>query len=338
MAIPFWAFQIALLGSTYGLLTYLEKRAAMRGARGKPLNPAVDKSLRLLFYLVFVSGAWFAPRIVWLPLSVYGITFIDGSEQKCGRQPSEWMRKWRMWNAIKRYFPMKLVKKAEISSDKQVIFSVHPHAILPFAGLIQLGLDLNHKDSVLSPHREARGLAASFCFYVPIYRDILLGAGIVDASRFSARKCLDNKYSVFVVPGGATEALYTDDKTDTLVLRNRRGFIKLALEYGTPIVPVFSFGETEMFGQLPATSWIQKARVKFQKIFGFSLPLVSNIIPRKIPITTVVGEPMEVPKVENPPDAVVNEYLQKYIDHLTAFYNANKEEYNNVKDKKLVII
>lgn len=39
----------------------------------------------------------------------------------------------------------------------------------------------------------------------------------------------------------ATEALYTSEEKDVVYLKKRRGFIKLALETGSGLVPVFSF-------------------------------------------------------------------------------------------------
>jgi hypothetical protein len=56
--------------------------------------------------------------------------------------------------------------------------------------------------SSLFPEIETRVLAATFCFLVPGYRDILLASGVVDASRFSAKLVMEKGYSICVVPGG----------------------------------------------------------------------------------------------------------------------------------------
>lgn len=37
------------------------------------------------------------------------------------------------------------------------------------------------------PFVNFRTLAATFCFYIPLYRDMLLYGGVVDAARYSAR-------------------------------------------------------------------------------------------------------------------------------------------------------
>lgn len=49
--------------------------------------------------------------------------------------------------------------------------------------------------------------------------------------------------------GGAQEALNARPGMYKLVLKRRKGFVKLAIETGTPIVPVFSFNEVEVYDQ-----------------------------------------------------------------------------------------
>jgi len=45
---------------------------------------------------------------------------------------------------------------------------------------------------------------------------------------------------------------------------------------------------------------INNFKRKFQAIFGISLPLITNIIPRKCPITVLVGAPIDVKQVDEP--------------------------------------
>lgn len=53
-----------------------------------------------------------------------------------------------------------------------------------------------------------------------------------------------------LVPGGALEALNSDESMIRLVLNRRKGFIKLALRYGVDLVPTFSFGEANIYDQV----------------------------------------------------------------------------------------
>lgn len=79
-------------------------------------------------------------------------------------------------------------------------------------------------------------------------------------------------------------------------------------------------------------------KLKFQKIFGLSLPLVLNVVPRRTKITVVIGEPVEMPLMKNPPLAVVDQHLNIYINKLKEMYEANKSKYSEPKDKPLIIL
>ena len=51
------------------------------------------------------------------------------------------------------------------------------------------------------------------------------------------------KLSVMVIAGGASESLDARPNTNLLTLNKRKGFVRIALIRGIPLVPVFSFGE-----------------------------------------------------------------------------------------------
>ena len=46
--------------------------------------------------------------------------------------------------------------------------------------------------------------------------------------------------------GGAPEALLAKPGKPEIILNARKGFIKLALQLGTDLVPVFGFGENDI--------------------------------------------------------------------------------------------
>ena len=103
-----------------------------------------------------------------------------------------------------------------------------------------------------------------------------------------------------------------------LVLHKRKGFIKLALRHGAGLVPVFVFGETQLYRQSGVVAglqdWVRNmigiapvifyGQGFFQNSFGF--------LPRRSPMYVVVGEPIPVTRVA--------ELGQEDIDRLHALY------------------
>ena len=292
--------------------------------------------LRALFLLLLTGPTVVHMDTAVLPLPLlsplviaYGFSYCDLSEQNGGKENLV-VRRWGLWQYVLDYFSLRLVKTVDLDPHCQYVFGIHPHSILPFGAIIGLGINLES----LFPAVSYRVLAATFVFYVPIYRDICLWGGIVDAARYSALRVLRSGKSVALVPGGATEALHTDPDRDVVVLRKRRGFIKLALEHGASLVPVFSFNECNTYSVLKADApLIRSIAAKFQRMTGLSLPLITNIWPRKSNITVVFGKPIPVPRIPNPDSAVVDEYLEAYITGLEELYTENAATYNNPPTK-----
>ena len=73
--------------------------------------------------------------------------------------------------------------------------------------------------------------------------------GTVAASRSNARQALDSGAALLVYPGGDYEVHRPSWEANRVDFGGRKGFIKLAIEQGVPIVPVVSIGgqETALF-------------------------------------------------------------------------------------------
>eukprot|EP00162_Nutomonas_longa_P004845 comp15554_c0_seq1/m.23808 comp15554_c0_seq1/g.23808 ORF comp15554_c0_seq1/g.23808 comp15554_c0_seq1/m.23808 type:complete len:339 (-) comp15554_c0_seq1:66-1082(-) len=333
-----WLIQLVLLVLFGLLMMILEKSAAMRGAKGQPMPTWFDITLRVIFLSIiaypFVAMDWrFA-----LPFLLYLPSYVSLAELHGGRPEfNAWIRGSFIWRVLAWYFKLDLVKTVELDPKKAYIFGLHPHGILPFGTITNMVTDASGFAEKF-PGLQIRGLAASFCFYLPIYRDLVLAGMVCDAARYSAHRLLEKKLSLFLVPGGATEALYASPDEDVLVLKKRLGFVRLALQHGVSLVPVFSFNENNTFSQLATSNpTVSKIKRKFQAIFGISLPLITNIIPRRAQITTVIGGPIPVPKIAEPTDDDVRKYLDIYIQKLEQLYRENGPKYNHPPTKKLIV-
>jgi 1-acyl-sn-glycerol-3-phosphate acyltransferase len=94
-------------------------------------------------------------------------------------------------------------------------------------------------------HQLAHNLAVAW----PIAGDLLRKSGTISASHKNAERALEAGAPVLVYPGGDWETHRPSWESGKVDFAGRKGFIRLAMEAGVPIVPVVSIGgqETALF-------------------------------------------------------------------------------------------
>ena len=76
---------------------------------------------------------------------------------------------------------------------------------------------------------------------------ILLGwLGAIEASRGPVSRALTAGHNLALVPGGIGEMVELSDTDEVVLLRSHKGFCRMALRHGAPLVPVFTFGNSEL--------------------------------------------------------------------------------------------
>lgn len=254
-----------------------------------------------------------------------------------GGRGFEFLRKLKFWRYQRNYFPVKLVKTVEITPDTTYMFSFFPHGILVFGASTNFLSDVNHFDKAF-PGIKPYIITLSSVFNIPILRDLVLIFGLCASSKESILHILKGPpgNACVLVVGGVAEALRSVPGTYKLVLKHRKGFVKLALQAGSSLVPVFSFGETNAYDQI-YSDWYRWLQVKLRSTFGIPMVIVKGrgifshslrILPYQVPITTVVGKPITLPKVENPTQELVDEYHQIFIKELTNLFDKYKGKYD----------
>ena len=126
-----------------------------------------------------------------------------------------------------------------------------------------------------------------------------------------------------VIPGGIAEMFMLDDDRERVYLQNRFGFVKVALQTGAHLVPTYHFGSSRVLSTYTSPS-LQALSRSLQMSLVFFYDRFYLPIPRRHPILTVVGEPIPVPKVEEPTRAQVAEYHAKFLAAMEKLYNDHR--------------
>lgn len=256
---------------------------------------------------------------------------------------SQWINKG------KNYFPINVVMTDECTASlkklkdnpRPIIFGSHPHGIISIGTVFNFILDQSWLRERF-PYIKLNLLTLKMNMIWPLWRDWLLALGFASVDRASCDRTLSgtNKKDgqsngIVIVVGGAKEALDAAPGKMDLTISSRNGFFRLALRHGALLIPVISFGENELFQQLEHPL-IRNFQNLWERTFGFSTPFffgrgIFNYrfgwLPRRIPITTVIGPPISVEKREMPSEQEVLELRAKYIQALEKLYNDYRERY-----------
>lgn len=202
-----------------------------------------------------------------------------------------------------------------------------------------------------------KDLAASILFWIPLVRESLLALGCVDASSSNCHKLLENSVSLQLFAGGEQEQVRTNVNQPLIYARHRRGFIRLALEYGARILPIYVFGEDQLYS---TSSLFLSTRIWIVKKLRIALPIAWGrwwnwLIPHRRELVMVMAEPIKpvregeeekiVKKVgdkrERRTDVTeeeVEETLKKYIAAMEALYEKHHKQMKGYEDKKLLVL
>jgi len=236
-----------------------------------------------------------------------------------------------------KWFPIQIVRTEVIDPSKQYTFGLHPHGLMPW-GLFPVGRTKQWNE--LFPGLSIRCLAADVLFKIPIAREATILAGGVSCHFKSASYVLEEGHSIAVIPGGVAEMLESEPSKEVLVLKNRKGFVRLAITNGTDLVPCYCFGVTDLYAQFQYMkdfrSWLlKKTRIGFTFGWGRSF---YNILPKKRPLLIVVGKPIEVKKCSDPSEEQIDEIHKRYMQSLVDLYYNHRDSIDGYKGRELTVL
>nr|AAI06136.1 Mogat1 protein [Mus musculus]AAK84177.1 diacylglycerol acyltransferase 2-like protein [Mus musculus] len=296
-----------------------------------------------IMVMLVLYNYWFLyiPYLVWF--------YYDWRTPEQGGRRWNWVQSWPVWKYFKEYFPICLVKTQDLDPGHNYIFGFHPHGIFvpgAFGNFCTKYSDFKK----LFPGFTSYLHVAKIWFCFPLFREYLMSNGPVSVSKESLSHVLskDGGGNVsIIVLGGAKEALEAHPGTFTLCIRQRKGFVKMALTHGASLVPVFSFGENDLYKQInnPKGSWLRTIQDAMYDSMGVALPLIYargifqhyfGIMPYRKLIYTVVGRPIPVQQILNPTSEQIEELHQTYLEELKKLFNEHKGKYGIPEHETLV--
>lgn len=221
---------------------------------------------------------------------------------------------------------------------KQYVLVWHPHGAFTIAALYFLA----HwwaKDFPSGARGRQFVCVAPLLLKIPFLSELLLLCHARSQDRETFGGLLAKGATVAVQPGGLVEQVETDDAKERVFFPARLGFIRLALQAGVPLLPVYAFGENQLYRTSNWTRALNKWLYKKFKCgnlviigqFGLpSTPVIPN--PLMLPVYRSgmhirFGDPVDIgPKDENPSDEKVQEAFQKYTDALQKLFDKHKDE------------
>lgn len=137
-------------------------------------------------------------------------------------------------------------------------------------------------------------LGDDLIFRTPLIADIARQAGIRPASPQNGEALIADGHLVAVAPGGMREALRPSEERHTVRWQRRKGFVRLALETGAPIVLVACPAADDLY-----TVYQSGLTASLYKRFKLPLPVARGLgptlLPRPVRLTHLVGAPIAPP-------------------------------------------
>jgi Diacylglycerol acyltransferase len=147
------------------------------------------------------------------------------------------------------------------------------------------------------------------------------------ASKHDMQLYLQSGQDIALPPGGFEEATLSCTTRDRVYIKKRTGFIRLCLQYGYAVRPVYCFGEKSLFWNIQGLEHVRLAlnRYGIPTILAWGQALIPVLPKRNVHLHIVCGAPIQLPKIANPTKADVQKWHETYMSELVKLFEEHKE-------------
>lgn len=307
--------------------------------------------------LIILYGTYCYPFSFGLLFTIpyFTYTYYTRYELKDGYRLPHFSKHFFIFRILRRYLQMSVVcyndddtngedstlignksntrKSSSSSFSSNYMYAAFPHGCNADYRMLMDGI---MDQIVVNPNeRDVKTLAASILFRIPIVRELALYTGCIDASKRVVEYHLRKKdCSILLLPGGEAEQIRTIYQKERIFVKVRKGFIKLALQYNVPVVPIYVFGVNDYY---KTSSFGMNIRLWFVKNLGICIPLchgISPLCPYPVQTTIVVGSPIQHPHKNNnstdnhhpPTQEMIDQYHEQFCQELIHLFDHHKHQ------------
>ena len=173
---------------------------------------------------------------------------------------------------FKFYFDPQFYGLDELDVSKPAVY-VSNHTVLGVLDGFPFASELYLRKGIM-----LRALADSNHFKIPVWREVISkNFGVVEASRKNCAALMKQGESMAVYPGGTREICKKKGEEYILKWQDRKGFVRMAMEYGYDIIPVAAVGAEEALTIIRDANDILKSPFgKFLKFIGVAEAYFKN--------------------------------------------------------------
>lgn len=142
--------------------------------------------------------------------------------------------------------------------------------------------------------RNVRLLGDRYMFKIPLFRDLATAYGFIEGSQDNAERLLRNGELVLVAPGGMREALRPSSQKYTLEIGDRKGFARLAVRTGAPVILSACPAADDIYHVVsnPVTAWVYK---RYKLAVPVAFGALGTIVPKAAKLVHYINAPILPP-------------------------------------------
>jgi hypothetical protein len=251
--------------------------------------------------------------------------------------------------------------KNKTEDTSLLIYSTHPHGVIPIHGYLWCAFCDQH-----FPNRYGFGALTDIALRLPLLRHVMGWLTSTSATKKVLLERMNVGDNLYILPGGVSEIfLACPGREDQVIKAPRRGLMKLALETGAVLVPIYVFGANDFYSQLATygsssthttgrgaindrTNLVGKVQRSVSRVtrggFTFFWGQFGSPLPFQVKCSMVLGDPIEpvlgtlgqdrtpegnkrtCKKIPNPTEEQIDELLCRYTDALVRLFEQYKAQ------------